>query len=219
MDFRVDSLLSPLNQVGEVGRIREYDSGVIAEYKPDLILSDCGHGWDIRQVSKVPPFINLDSYIAPEVRREFVADVSYLGDPKDFGMCLFDLYRYSHKVKVYHTKLLFSPIYCGLISLQAGWHIYGSTKVSPVPKDDIGFRELDIIAAGGNPLKFRYKDQFLSECKEAIDGKRFETRLDKTEIFRSHTNYDRIGSILVQMGQNDLAKLIMEKKSDRCPSF
>jgi len=124
------------------------------------------------------------------------------------------LHRLGHNVKNFYSSPSMLSCYSGSVTMDKCWNIYKSAKVSPIPKNDIGYRELDVIISGGNPLKYRDHDSFISEATKAIvNGKKFKQIHSKDEILSTHTNYERVSNIIEDMGFKAVAKKIRQEKA------
>lgn len=216
-DFRLFSLVSPLKQIMEVGFTPRYDKESVEKFAPDIVFSDCGIGWDSKKIDKIKPFINLDTFQPKQNTPKYECDIAYLGPESD--MSLLEFHKMGYNVRIFSSTPCSCPIYSGSVPVEECWHIYRSAKVCPIPADDLGYREMDIIAAGGKGVKFRHKHQFFTDIVDAINGKTTSTYLTKQQVFNNHTNYDRLSSVLEDLGFKAISYKIMEKKNDRCPRF
>lgn len=216
-DFRVHALMTPLKRIMEVGFLPKHDEASVDNFGADLIFTDEIHlspdGYDLQQVSKLQPFINLSAFSEPTNSAKYESDVSYIGPISDVEGSLLELFRLGYNVKNFYGGASLLPCYSGSISMEQCWDIYKNSKVSPVPKGDIGYRELDIIVSDGNPLKYTSKEEFLSEAIRGIDGKKFKQTTTKRTILSANTNFDRLGMILEKMGFSAVAKKIKQEKS------
>lgn len=215
-DFRIHSLLAPLKEIMEVGFLKQFDSQSVDDFGADIIFTDeiekSPDGYDLKKISNVRPFINLLSYKDPLYLPKYESDVSYIGPISDMSSSLLDVYRLGYNVKNFFGSPSLLPCYSGSIPINECWSVYKSAKVSPIPKGDIGYRELDIIMAEGNPLKYTEKDEFIKEAIKGINGKKFKTIMSKSSIFSGHTNFDRLFQILTDLGFSAIAKKIQQEK-------
>lgn len=215
-DFRIHSLLAPLRSIMEVGLIQKYDQASVAEFCPDIIFSDemqyTPDAYDLAKVSNLRPFINLVSFREPVFAPKYQSDISYIGPISDMESVLLDIYKMGYNVKNFFSSPSLLPCYSGSVGPNECWAIYKSATVSPIPKSDIGYRELDIIAAGGNPLKYTTKEEFISEAIKGIKGKKFKASTSVSSIFGSNTNFDRIAQILTEIGFSAIAKKVLQEK-------
>ena len=215
-DFRIHSLMAPLKSLMEVGFLAKYDPQSVADFGADLLFTDepqkSPDGYDLTKVASLKPFINLLSYSEPHILGKYESDVSYIGPISDMDSSLLDLYRLGYNVRNFFGSPSLLPCYSGSIQTGECWSIYKTAKISPIPKSDIGYRELDIIAADGNPIKFSTKEDFLSEAIKGIKGKKFKHIMSKTSIFAGHTNFDRLAQIINGLGFSAVAKKILEDK-------
>jgi hypothetical protein len=215
-DFRIHALMAPLRGLMEVGFIAKYDSQTVVDFGADLIFTDepekSPNGYDLNRISSIRPFINLSSYVDPSPLPKYESDVSYIGPISDMDSVLLDIYRLGYNVRNFFGSASLLPCYSGSVQIGECWPIYRTAKVSPVPKTDVGYRELDIIAAGGNPLRFTSKEDFISEVIKGINGKKFKHIMSKSQIFSNNTNFDRLAQVVSDLGFSAVAKKILEDK-------
>lgn len=215
-DFRIHSLVSPLKTIMEVGFLHKYDPQSVADFGADIVFSDEMHNtpdaYDLSKISNLRPFINLLVFSTPSFCDKYSSDVSYIGPISDMESALLDLYKMGHNVKNFFGTPSLLPCYSGSIPVTECWNVYRSAIVSPIPKSDVGYRELDIIASDGNPLKYTTKSEFISEAVKGISGKKFKHSTSKASIFGSNTNFDRVSQILNEIGFSAVAKKILQEK-------
>ena len=216
-DFRIHSLVAPLRSLMEVGFLQNYDHAGVADFSPDIVFTDeiekTPDGYDLKKISNVRPFINLLSYRDPVPEPKYESDISYIGPISDMDSSLLELYRLGYNVRNFFGSPSLLPCYSGSISINDSWSIYRSAKVSPIPKSDMGYREFDVIASDGNPIKFETKQDFISEAIKGIDGKKFKKSITKSQILSANTNFDRLSQILRDIGFSALStKILQEKK-------
>lgn len=215
-DFRLLSLISPLRAFEEIGVMREFDQDSYDQYNPELVFSNdmskTPGAYDIAKIASLTPFINLDSFKEPEAAPRYNADMSYVGPITDMESSLLDILRLGYNVKNFFGSPSTFPCYSGDISMTECYNVYKNCKVSPIPKNDIGYREMDVIISGGNPLKYKDKEGFIKAAIKGIEGKKFSTKLSKSEILSHHTNYDRLSSELYKFGLTILADKIIDRK-------
>lgn len=194
--------------------MRQLDKPSLKEFAPDIIFSDYPEtgGYDLRKLEGLKPFINLSEFTEPKILPKYETDVVYLGNVTDMDSSLLDLYSSGFRVRYYYGKTEGRPCYAGSVPMSECWNVYKNSKVSPVPIKDLGYRELDIIMADGNPLKYTNKKQFLRDVADGVGGKRFNQSRSKAEILFQHTNFDRVSAIMAEMGHNDISKEIKERK-------
>lgn len=194
--------------------MRQLDMTAVKEFAPDIIFSDYPEtgGYDLRKLEGLKPFINLSEFTDPKVLQKYDTDVVYLGSATDMDSSLLDLYSDGVRVRYYYSKAENRPCYAGFVPMSECWNVYKNSKVSPIPMKDLGYRELDIIMAGGNPLQYTNKRQFISDVVDGVNGKRFKPSKSKAEILFQHTNFDRISAIMAEIGQKDISKEIKERK-------
>ena len=216
-DFRIHSLVSPLKAIMEVGFIPTHDHASVESFGADLIFTDeigkYPDGFDLLQISKLDPFINLLSYSEPSLCSKYESDISYIGPVSDLESSMLDLFRMGYNVKNFYGAPSLLPCYSGSISMNDCWNVYKNAKVSPVPRSDMGYRELDIIASDGNPLKYTHRDEFIAEALKGVSGKKFKVNTTKKAIFGLNTNFDRLSAIVEKMGFSAIAKKIKQEKA------
>ncbi len=215
-DFRIHTLMAPLKSLMEVGFMTKYDGQSVSDFGADLVFTDepekTPGAYDLSKIGSIRPFINLISYTEPHNTPKYESDISYIGPISDMDSSLLDLYRLGYNVRNFFGSASLLPCYSGSIQIGECWSIYKTAKVSPIPRSDIGYRELDIIAGDGNPLKFSTKEEFISEAIKGIKGKKFKHTMSKTSIFAGHTNFDRLAQIINDLGFSAVAKKILEDK-------
>lgn len=215
-DFRIHSLLAPLRLVMEVGLLQKYDPASVADFGADIIFSDEMHNtpeaYDLSKISSLRPFINLISFSEPSFSPKYKSDISYIGPISDMESSLLEIYKMGYNVRNFFSSPSLLPCYSGSVGPNECWSIYRSALVCPIPKADIGYRELDIIASGGNPLKYTTRDEFISEAVKGVNGKKFKLSTSTASIFGSNTNFDRLSQILTEIGFSAVSKKILQEK-------
>jgi len=217
-DFRLHSLIAPLQRMMEVGFMKKYEADSYNAFNPDIVFTDEIHftpdGYELSKISTLKPFINFNVFREGVYTDKYKSDVSYIGPISDMDSSLILLHRLGHNVKNFYISPSMLSCYSGSVTMDKCWNIYKSAKVSPIPKNDIGYRELDVIISGGNPLKYRDHDSFISEAIKAIvNGKKFKQIHSKDEILSTHTNYERVSNIIEDMGFKAVAKKIRQEKA------
>ena len=216
-DFRIQSLMAPLQKIMEVGHMQTHEVAAFESFDADLVFTDeieaFPDGFDLKSLSKIQPFINLLSYRESKIEPKYESEISYVGPISDMGGAMLDLYRLGYNVRNFYASPSMLPCYSGSIPMDECWGVYRNAKVSPIPADDIGYRELDIVASDGNPLKFTTKDEFISEAIKGIKGKRFKHSMPKKVVLGSNTNFDRLATILDKMGFPAVAKKVKKEKT------
>lgn len=201
----------------EVGFLQKYDEPSVGSFGADLIFTDeiekTPEGFDLLQIGKLEPFINLLSYSEPQVSPRYSSDISYVGPISDLESSMLDLFRLGYNVRNFYGTPSLLPCYSGSISMNDSWEVYKNAKVSPIPKFDMGYRELDIIASDGNPLKYISKDEFIKEAIKGVNGKKFKQSTTKKVILSSMTNFDRLAAIIDKMGFSAISKKIKQEKT------
>jgi hypothetical protein len=215
-DFRITSFITPFKSIENIGIMSEFNENAYNEYKPDFVMSDdmskTPGAYDLSRVATFAPFINLDTFREPQLLSKYTSDVSYIGRIEDFDSALLKLLQLGYNVKHFLEKASTLTCYSGNIDMSECYNVYRNCKVCPIPKDDLGHRELDIIVAGGNPLRFKDVDGFIAQAIKGIEGKKFRHLLSKSEILTNHTNYDRLATELSKIGQKTMAQKILDRK-------
>lgn len=215
-DFRVQSLIAPLKNIMEVGFLQKYDAASIADFGADIVFSDeienTPDAYDLKKLSGVRPFINLLSFVESVKLAKYESDISYIGAISDMESSLLDLYKLGYNVKNFFGSPSLLPCYSGSVGAHDCWNIYRSANVSPIPKSDIGYRELDIIASDGNPLKYTTKSEFIAEAIKGIKGKKFKPSMSKSVVLSNNTNFDRLSQILTEIGFAAISKKVLQEK-------
>lgn len=212
-DFRLFSLIAPLQEIMEVGFSQFPDENSIREYRPDIILSDFSidGAYDLKLIGKFPPFVNYSVFREPKLDARFTSDITYLGPLTDIPDLL-ALAKYN--LRHFDSSPSMTPYYSGSIHINNCFTAYKAAKVCPVPANDIGYRELDIIISDGNPVRYENREQFLRDCASGVAGKKFKGRMSKSVILKHHTNYERISEILESIGKRSVADLIKKRKNE-----
>jgi hypothetical protein len=215
-DFRISSLIASLQHVDNVGIMTTFDQDSYTQYAPDFVMSDdmskTPNAYDLTQVGAFAPFINLTQFREPEVLSKYQSDISYIGSITDCELAMVELLNRGYNVRNFANQPSTLACYSGDIPMSECYNVYKNCKVSPIPLNDIGYRELDIIVSGGNPLRFKNKSGFIEQAIKGINGKKFSTSLSKSEILAHHTNYDRLAGQFKSMGMNATAKKILDGK-------
>lgn len=217
-DFRLHSLIAPLQRIMEVGFMKKYEADSYASFNPDIVFTDEIHftpdAYDLSKISTLEPFINFNVFREGVYLDRYKSDMSYIGPISDMDSSMLLLHRLGYNVKNFYSSPSMLSCYSGSVTMDRCWDIYKSAKVSPIPKNDIGYRELDVIISGGNPLKYRDNNSFISEAIKAIvNGKKFKQIYNKDEILSTHTNYERVSNIIEDMGFKAVAKKIRQEKA------
>ena len=147
------------------------------------------------------------------------SDVVYVGNPTLLPDCVSTLQA---DASVVFKMLNNTPVpvtqYCGSCTFNDYKKFFKMSKCSLVSKADtvgenLSFKILDILYSGGNPVLHTTDDQFLSDIKEAINGKSFRGNfISKEEIENDHTNYNRMSEIFQKVGLNKMSKMILASK-------
>lgn len=212
-DFRINLLAKAIRSVGEVGYMHKYNPQSLIEYAPDFVISDIPvnhkHVFSVSKLDSLGPFIDLTEFKHPSVNKDFECDVVYLGDIKEFQELL-DVHKMGYKFRYYFTNPSGLCCYAGNIPMNQSYELYRNAKASPIPKDDIGFREMDIVVSRGNPVK--YSSNIIQDTIKAIEGKKFTSSYSYKKILETSTNFDKVSEILVDLGKYRLVSEFKEKK-------
>lgn len=212
MDFRVSSLIYPLQEVMEVGIMTTFDENSVREFNADIIFSSVKYkgAFDLTELHKIKPFVNLNIIKDRTNTKSYNSDVAYIGSASMFPL-LSEIYNMGYIIRQFDQQPSMTPYYSGKISINKCYDVYNSAKVSLIPKNDLGYRILDIIVSDGNPLIYD-ENTFVEDCVQAIKGKKFSYFMNKNDIIKYDTNYDRLSSILNSMGFEKQAKKVYENK-------
>lgn len=194
----------------------KYDAPSYTAFNPDIVLTDEIHhspdGYDLSQIAKLKPFINFNAFTEGKFVDKYKSDMSYIGPISDMNSCMSKLHNMGYNVRNFYGSPSMLSCYSGSVTMDKCWSIYRSAKVCPIPKNDIGYRELDIIAAGGNPLKYTDSEKFIEDAILGIKGKTFAKITTKDDILRNRTNYEAISTIVENMGFKAVANKIRQEK-------
>lgn len=200
----------------EVGFLQKHDPISVSEFGADIIFSDemenTPDAYDLKKLSTIRPFINLLLFAESSYQSKYESDISYIGAISDMESSLLDIYKLGYNVRNFFGTPSLLPCYSGSVGASECWSIYRSAKVSPIPKSDIGYRELDIIASDGNPLKYTTKSEFIAEAIKGVNGKKFKLSMSKSAILGSNTNFDRLSQILTEIGFAAISKKVLQEK-------
>lgn len=212
IDFRLNSLVSPLSRIAEIGQIGSYIYNDISNYNPDIIFSNKVYDFkcnyiNIDNISYMKPFINLDTYKSPKIRNEYKSDLVLFGPMENMEEELFDLYRKGLTVKQFDYTSSNGPMYAGMVDIKECYDIYHNSDISIIPQSDTGYRVLDVIISDGKFV--RYGPDFVNRC---VNRSYENTKISKQEILDLHTNYDRLYSLFDSLNMIDLADIVRKIK-------
>jgi len=224
-DFRFSSLTKCLSVLDiEVGSVEgtatkqdivNFNPTILIHNLPSKIKDDHDRFAEIvidnETYKRIGPFTGyIKDYIQDD--DAFKSDIAYIGSPDDFDL---ELYRYlnsDYDIKIFGNKPLPIMGYCGALTQNDTFNIYKNSKVSVVPKNDLGFREIDIIAAGGNPVKFKDKNQFHEEIESSISNPiKVDDKL-RDKVLKEKTVFDKMSEVLKYSGLTVLSKKLIEAK-------
>jgi hypothetical protein len=212
-DFRLNMVTKAIRTVGEVGIMHKYDPMSLLQYNPDIVISDqkVNHNkvFKISDLDQFGPFVDLTEYKTPSRNTDYECDAVYLGDIKEFKS-LIELYKNGLHLRYYFSVPSGLACYAGNIPMSYSFDLYLNAKACPIPSNDGGFREMDIILAGGNPVI--ESDNFADDMKAALKGKRRPSKLSKKKILENHTNFDVASHIMTELSAYKLSNILKEKK-------
>lgn len=208
-DFRFLSLTKCLSLLDiELGLIEGTVSKEdIVRFAPDILIHDINSKIKSNEDSfaeiqidddvykKIGPFTSyLSEFITDD--ESFTSDISYIGSPDDFGIELYRYFNEDYNFKLFYENPLPFFSYCGTISKFDIFNAYNKSRVSLVPEKDSGFRELDIIAAGGTPIVFKNREQFHSEIEDSIKNKKTIDNTLRQSVLKEKTAFDKMANVL-----------------------
>lgn len=212
-DFRLNLLAKAIRTVGEVGFMHKYNPQSLIEYAPDFVISDIpvnhNHVFGLDKLDSLGPFIDLTEFKEPKVNPDYVCDAVYLGDIKEFTELL-EIHKRGHSLRYYFTNPSGLSCYAGNILMSESFELYRNALASPIPKNDIGFREMDIVVSRGNPV--RYSSNVIEDIEKAINGKKFNSQYSRKKILETSTNFDKVIQIVIGLGKYRLVQALKEKK-------
>lgn len=215
-DFRFFSLIKPLQFLkSDSGILMSEDPEEIKRFNPDIIIHNInGFKFDCLttyvDLNSLSPFIDLTVNRTIKPEKYFESDMCYFGEALDFGLGILPLLsKYRAKFFCHHPSGGVS--YSGALNIDDSYKAYKLSKASLIPPNDSGYRELDIIVADGNPVKFVNNEQFVEDVESAINGKRF-TYKSKSDIINNSTNFDRLSDFLKVTRLSKLAKEVRDNK-------
>lgn len=212
-DFRINLLTKAMRTVGEVGFMHKYNPQSLIEYSPDFVISDIpvnhNHVFKLDKLDSLGPFIDLTEFKEPQINSDYVCDAVYLGDIKEFQELL-NIHKRGYSLRYYFTNPSGLSCYAGNIVMSKSFELYRNALASPIPKDDIGFREMDIVVSRGNPV--RYSPNIIEDIVKAIDGKKFTSQYSRKKILETSTNFDKAIEIVISLGKYRLVQALKEKK-------
>jgi hypothetical protein len=216
-DFRLYSLIAPLQKIMEVGFMKKYEAVSYEAFNADIVFTDEIHnspdGYDLSNLSKLNPFINFNVFVEAKYTDKYKSDMSYIGPISDMDSSMIKFHNLGYNVRNFYGSPSMLSCYSGSITMDKCWNVYRSAKICPIPKNDIGYRELDIIAAGGNPLKYTNTENFIEEAIKGVKGKQFAKITTKDDILYNRTNYEVVSNIVENMGFRAVANKIRQEKS------
>lgn len=145
-------------------------------------------------------------------KKLYESDICYFGDLDSLDDSIHYFLNLDYNVKIFSPKPTMLYGNSGVLRQDKVPYIYSQSKCSIVPSGDIGYREIDIIYAGGNPVRFKDRDSFISSVKDAVAGKREGGIMSVEDVHQSHTQYDRMASIFKSVGLEKISKLLINNK-------
>jgi hypothetical protein len=175
----------------------------ISGFAPDLIIHNCPKKIDFHCNAPVisaldimkDPFSVIGSWDKSRLTDKYRSKSVYIGDPSVLGDRLKSLMS-EDGLKILHDKPLPIVGYAGVCRPDEYQYFYNMAGFCPIQENDIA-RYRDILISGGKI------------SKEDIDG---SVRL---ELINSHTEYDRLSSLLTNSGLKELAKEVKGLKSTK----
>jgi hypothetical protein len=150
--------------------------------------------------------------------QKYKCDAVYVGNPSLLPDCVNEIENEA-VFKIVHNMPVPISNYCGSCTFNDYKKFFKMSKCSILSKSDsdtdiYSFKLLDVLYADGNPVLHNGSDeQFISDIKDAINGKSFrENFITKEEIKKKHTNKNRMSEIFTKIGLNKLAKMVLEGK-------
>jgi hypothetical protein len=224
-DFRFASLTKCLSTLGiEVGSVEGTATKQdIVNFNPTILIHNISSSIKEEKDKFAEIIINEETYkkIGPftgylkhyiQDNNAFKSDISYIGSPDDFGLEMYRYFNCEYDTKIFGNKPIPIMGYCGAVSQNDTFNIYKNSKVSIVPKNDLGFRVMDIIAAGGNPVKFEDSNQFHEDIKSSIGNKiKIDDKL-RNKILKESTVFDKMSEILKNAGLSVLSRQLKNLK-------
>ena len=117
-DFRIQSLMAPLQKIMEVGHMLTHEVAAFESFDADLVFTDeieaFPDGFDLKSLNKIQPFINLLSYRDPKTEPKYESEISYVGPISDMGGAMLDLYRLGTMSETFMLLHLCSRVILGL---------------------------------------------------------------------------------------------------------
>lgn len=167
----------------------------------------------------IPSFVKLyDEDLNDE---KYKSDVVYVGNASLLPDCIAEIQDDPNiNFKIINSKPIPITSYCGGCPFEDYKKFFHMSKCTLLDNGDsnlsnYSFKLMDIIYAEGNPVlhKEEQDQQFMSDIKDAINGKSFKDDFMSTdEIKKKHTSHDRMSEIFSKIGLDKLSQMILEGK-------
>jgi len=204
-NYRYESMGGVLSQTKHVvGRsMLNLSQKDINDFAPDLIIHNCPRKIDFHcnaaTISALDimkdPFSVIGNWDKNRLTNKYHSKSVYIGDPSLLGDRISKLIL-EDGLKILHDRPLPIIGYAGVCKPDEYQYFYHMAGFCPIQENDIA-RYRDIIISGGRI------------SKESVD------RSVRLELISSHTEYDRLSSLLTNAGLNELAKEIKTLKSTK----
>lgn len=204
-NYRYESMGSVLSQTKHVvGRtMLNLTQKDISSFAPDLIIHNCPKRVDFHCNAAIisaldimkDPFSVIGNWDKGRLTNKYRSESVYIGDPSVLGDRLSKLIQ-EDGLKILHDKPLPISGYAGVCRPDEYQYFYHMAGFCPIQENDIA-RYRDILISGGKI------------SKEGID------KSVRLELINSHTEYDRLSSLLIKAGLNELAKEVKTLKSTK----
>lgn len=172
----------------------------------------------------ISPFVILkDIDVDEKDKRKYLSDIVYFGTPLVFNKLL-EMILNDERInfKFFDHKIHNINGYCGVCNASEYNKFYTNAKVCLVRDGDIN-RLQDIVACGGNPVVYNNSNH--EECMEQIlnamnNGSRFTVNgLDRDEILKTSTSFDRTAHIFKSIGLTKLSNDIIRVKNQKIGKY
>ena len=204
-NYRYESMGSVLSQTKHVvGRaMLNLAQKDIIDFAPDLIIHNCPKKIDFPCNAAVinaldimkDPFSVIGNWDKNKLANKYRSESVYIGDPSVLGDRLSKLIQ-EDGLKILHDKPLPITGYAGVCRPDEYQYFYHMAGFCPIQENDTA-RYRDILISGGKI------------SKESAD------KSVRLELINSHTEHDRLSSLLISAGLNELAKEVKKLKSTK----
>lgn len=208
----------------------QIDDESIIGFKPDIVIHNnpellnrlqsnniiqifLHHSTPITQLpsidlDKIGPCIDISMFDKVEVKDRFKCDIVVLGDISVFDQELLVYAAGDYKIKIFHTKPMNIPYYCGTIPKSDYGSAYLSAKICPVSKKEDQSRLYEIAKAGGKYVLYdpQNKEDFHKKMKAGLQG--FGEQLISKSDLEQAANTLLLKSNLKKIGFKKLSGLL-----------